>query len=157
MRIIKTALLVAVFVGGLLACSDGTAAPPSSESVPNSRILDEVRQFQKHYKTYYEVHAAMPVYGWQVVWLYRDGTSMESYTFSTFDAANRHLLRIFVGGYEREGVIDGDIRKVELEPRFEFVVRVENCAAADHVGRLLERAGYYTDVRILSEWLGTYR
>ena len=157
MRIIKDVFLAAVLVSGLLACSDGAAAPPSPVSVPNSRMLDEFRQFQNHYNIYYDVYAATPVYGWQVVWLYRDGTSVEYYTFRNFAAANRHVLHVFAGGYAPDGVIKGDIRKVELEPRFEFVIRVDDRAEADGLVRLLERVGYYTDVRIMSEWAGARR
>ena len=157
MKIIKDALLAAMFVGGLLACSDGFTAPPSSEPAPNSRILDEFREFENHYTIHYDVYAAMPRYGWQVVWVYRDGTTVDSYTFLTFDSANRHLLRILFGSYEPEGVVEGDIRKVELEPRFEFVGRVDSCVEADRLARFLERGGYYTDVRIVSEWAGARR
>jgi len=157
MRIIKAGLLAVALVGGWLACSSGTAAPPSPEPVPNSRILDEFRQFEDHYHLYYDVYVATPVYGWQVVWLYRDGTSRESFTFSTFDNANRHVFRVLAGGYAPDDVIKGDIRKVEREPSFEFVARLENCAEADFLVRLLEREGYYTDVRIVSEWAGARR
>lgn len=157
MRIIKNALLAVVFVGGLLACSDGVAAPPSSEPVPHSRILDEWGQFEDHYTIHYDVYAAIPRYGWKVIWVYRDGTTVESGTFSTFDSANMHLLRVLFGGYAREGLVEGDVRKVELEPRFEFVSRVDNCVEADRLVRFLESGGYYTDVRVVSEWAGARR
>lgn len=57
-------------------------------------------------------------------------------------------MHILIGGYERKVVLEGDIRKVELEPSFEFVNRVDNCVEADRLVQLLERGGDYTDVGV---------
>ncbi|MDB4749401.1 hypothetical protein OAF83_00705 [Rubripirellula sp.] len=157
MSMIKDTLFVAVFSGVLLAGSFGLAAPPGNQSIYNSILRQEVSQYRNKYTVNYDVYFAVPAYGWQVLWVLDTGETVEGYTFGTYERAEYFSTRALVGGRAPEGVQERIICRVELEPRFMFLMRVETSEEARELVEILRDMGHYTDVRRVWLWSGASR